>query len=84
MERAWAGEPRFLRDCNALPIRVADAEIARLRAARFVERKVTASTTFRAKTSSQQEAEWAKLSAGNARIAPRARAFIDYHLRMTR
>ena len=82
MERAWAGEFRYQDDGNGMPIRVADAEIAPLRAAKLAAEREKPPAKPRAKTTSQLEAEWAKLSAENARSAPRG-GFTEHHLRMT-
>lgn len=83
MERAWAGEFRFQDDGNGMPIRVADADIAPLRTAKLAAEREKAPTKPRAKTSAQQEAEWAKISAEYARNASRGGAFTGHHLRMT-
>jgi hypothetical protein len=83
MERAWAGEFRFQDDGNGMPIRVADADIAPLRAAKLTAEREKIQAKPRAKTATQQEAEWAKLSADRARASPRGGAFTEHHLRMT-
>ena len=83
MERAWAGEFRFQDDGNGMPIRVADADIAPLRAAKQAAEAAKAAAKPRAKTPAQAEAEWARISADNARLAPRGGAFTGHHLRMT-
>jgi hypothetical protein len=83
MERAWSGEFRFQDDGNGMPIRVADADIAPLRTAKLAAEREKMPAKPRAKTSAQQEAEWAKISAKNARGASGGGPFFAHHLRMT-
>ena len=83
MDRAWAGELRFQDDGNGMPIRIANADIEPLRAAKLATERAKPATNPRAKTARQLESDWANLSAENARSSPRGGAFTEHHLRMT-
>lgn len=83
IERAWAGELRFQDDGNGMPIRIANADIEPLRAAKLATECAKPPPTPHAKTAKRLESEWAAISAENARSSPRGGAFTEHQLRMT-